>query len=221
MITRRWKKAQEAERKYWQSSIAVWSNENRRRYWQEKLKHGFNIDYDFFRNKNVLEIGCGPSGIIFQITQAKSRVAIEPMDLNNFIDKDWKNAPVVKGFGEELPFNDKSFDIVLCFNALDHSHDPEKIIQEAHRVLLDDGDFLLWIYTLRDECRPLQGILNKLDPPHPNHFTFDEVIAKVNHNSFDIKKKKCDKSTGLPNDTIKKIFGNIMMNTAWVWSKKV
>jgi SAM-dependent methyltransferase len=221
MASHRWDKAQDAEKKYWSSTKDGWSKDNRKFYWQEILYHAFGLDYDFFLNKDVLEIGCGPSGIIFQIDTAKSRVGIEPMDLSGLVEEDWKRAIVKKGVGEELPFDNSSFDIVISFNALDHSLNPERVIRETHRVLRDDGDFLLWIYTLREIYKPLQGILNRLDPPHPHHFTFSEIKAKVSNNSFHIKNGRCEKGTGLRNDTIKNLFGNLMMNRAWIWSKKI
>jgi SAM-dependent methyltransferase len=221
VIRRRWNKAQEAEKKYWRSTKETWLNENRRLYWQGILKQGFGLDYNFFLNKDVLEIGCGPSGIIFQIDTAKYRIGLEPMDLSNLIEENWKRTLVRKGIGEELPFYDDSFDTVISFNALDHSIDPERVIQEIRRVLRDNGDFLLWVYTLRKICKPLQGILNKLDPPHPNHFTFDEIISKISNNSFRIEYRKYEKGTGLKNDTIKRFVGNLMMDSAWIWSKKV
>jgi SAM-dependent methyltransferase len=219
MTSRRWNKAQEAEKKYWRSTRERYD----RLYWQEILHQGYGFDYNFFLNKDVLEIGCGPSGIIFQIDTAKSRIGVEPMDLNNLIDAEdfWKKTIVKKGVGEELPFEDNSFDIVISFNALDHAINPERVIQEAHRVLRDNGNFLLWIYTLREAYRPLQRILNRLDPPHPHHFTFNEIISKVSNNSFHIKNRRHEKGTGLKNDTIKRIFGNLLMSRAWIWSVKV
>jgi SAM-dependent methyltransferase len=219
MTSRRWNKAQEAEKKYWRSTKERYD----RLYWQEILHQGYGLDYNFFLNKDVLEIGCGPSGIIFQIDTAKSRIGVEPMDLNYLIDAEdfWKKTIVKKGVGEELPFEDNSFDIVISFNALDHGVNPERVIWEAHRVLRDNGDFLLWIYTLREIYRPLQRILNRLDPPHPHHFTFNEIISKVSNNSFRIKNRRHEKGTGLKNDTIKRLFGNLLMSRAWIWSVKV
>jgi ubiquinone/menaquinone biosynthesis C-methylase UbiE len=143
------------------------------------------------------------------------------MELDNLVGEDWKKSIVKKGVGEDLPFEDNSFDIVMSFNALDHAINPDGVIRETHRVLRDNGDFLLWIYTLRDMYRPLQRVLNRLDPPHPHHFTYDEIISKVDSNSFRINNRRFEWGTGLKNDTIKKLFGNLMMNTAWIWSKKI
>ena len=42
--------------------------------------------------------------------------------------------PSVLGFGEALPFRDKSFDFVIASHVLEHSADPEKFLSELQRV---------------------------------------------------------------------------------------
>ena len=91
------------------------------------------LDYEFFAGKSVLEVGCGPAGIIFQLHNTKSRVGLEPMDLKDLIIDGKKISIVKKGIGEEMPFENESFDVVLSFNALDHSVNPVKVIQEIQR----------------------------------------------------------------------------------------
>ena len=46
---------------------------------------------------------------------------------------------VVDAFGEELPFPDRSFDIVYSANVLEHTRDPERVLSEAVRVLRVGG----------------------------------------------------------------------------------
>jgi hypothetical protein len=66
MSLERWKRAQESEKRYWLSTKSTVSDQSRKRYFEEKIAHGFSINYEFFADKSVLEIGCGPNGIIFQ-----------------------------------------------------------------------------------------------------------------------------------------------------------
>ena len=42
--------------------------------------------------------------------------------------------PSVLGFGENLPFKDKSFDFVIASHVLEHSANPKKFIEELQRV---------------------------------------------------------------------------------------
>jgi ubiquinone/menaquinone biosynthesis C-methylase UbiE len=220
MNTERWKRAQIAEKKYWLSTSKSWSTEDATWYWQRMLAHGFTLGYEFFAGKSVLEVGCGPAGIIFQLHNTKSRAGLEPMDLKDLIIDGKRISIVKKGIGEEIPFENESFDVVLSFNALDHSVNPLKVIQEIQRVLRKNGDFLLWIYVLRNHYKLLQGLLNKVDSPHPYHFTLSQISRLLGEGSFEIKYTKNEKGTGLPNNTIKKAVANQMMDTLWLWAKK-
>jgi ubiquinone/menaquinone biosynthesis C-methylase UbiE len=46
---------------------------------------------------------------------------------------------ITSAFGENLPFEDNSFDIVYSSNVLEHVQDPERVVQEAIRVLKPGG----------------------------------------------------------------------------------
>lgn len=46
------------------------------------------------------------------------------------------------GYGESLPFRDKSFDIVCCCDVLEHVDDVAQVLREVARTLKPDGVFL-------------------------------------------------------------------------------
>jgi ubiquinone/menaquinone biosynthesis C-methylase UbiE len=105
------------------------------------------------------------------------------MDLEDLVSDRTKRPIVRKRMGEEIPFEDQSFDVVVSFNALDHSADATKVVQEIYRVLRLEGEFLLWIYVLRKSTL-LQGFLNRIDSPHPQHFTRDQLMTMIWENYF-------------------------------------
>jgi ubiquinone/menaquinone biosynthesis C-methylase UbiE len=222
MNNARWERAQIAENKFWFSTKYSWSTEDPYGYWQNMLARGFALDYKFFAAKSVLEVGCGPNGIIFQLANAKSRVGLEPMDLDDLIVDQKKTSIVRKGIGEQIPFDNDSFDAVLSFNALDHSARPMKVLQEIHRVLKKDGDFLLWIYVLRNPYKFLQGLLNQIDNPHPYHFTTNELLIPVKGCPFEIRYRKVDRgtATAMSNNIVKKVVSNHLMDTLWLRAVK-
>jgi ubiquinone/menaquinone biosynthesis C-methylase UbiE len=177
---RRWRKAQKAQRKFWRSRNSM--THVNEKFWSERISHGFDLNYDFFNNKDVLEVGCGATGIIFFLKDTKTKIGIEPMDLNDLIE-DWKRPFVRKGVGEELPFEDRSFDVTICFSVLEHILDPAKLIGEVYRVLRDNGDFLLWFHCLRNQFKYLQPFLNKIDSARPHHFILHEILTLILNNS--------------------------------------
>ena len=88
---------------------------------------------------SVLDLGSGTGAsysdlINFDVT------ALDPdeqmLSLNNFEKK-------IVGKGEELPFNENSFDNVLCCFVWRNVDDTEKALSEVYRVLKPGGKFIL------------------------------------------------------------------------------
>ncbi len=52
---------------------------------------------------------------------------------------------LVRGRGEALPFEDNSFDGVVCCLVIEHTDDPDVVLAEVARVLATGGRFLLLI----------------------------------------------------------------------------
>ena len=99
---------------------------------------------------SVLDLGSGTGAsysdlINFDVT------ALDPdeqmLSLNNFEKK-------VVGKGEELPFNENSFDNVLCCFVWRNVDDTEKTLSEVYRVLKPGGKFILL-----DMTRPKNSFL--------------------------------------------------------------
>jgi ubiquinone/menaquinone biosynthesis C-methylase UbiE len=225
----RWRKAQEAQKKFWQSRNSM--THVNEKFWNERISHGFDLNYDFFNNKDILEVGCGATGIIFFLKNAKTRIGIEPMDVNDLIE-DWKRPFIRKGVGEELPFEDSSFDVAICFSVLEHILDLAKIIGEVYRVLRDNGDFLLWFHCLRNQFKYLQPFLNKIDSARPHHFMLYEILTLIlnnNNKSFKIIKQNVFRGLGLPLNQyfpttqarIRNLIGTCMMDDVWLWLRKM
>ena len=51
----------------------------------------------------------------------------------------------VKGVGEQLPFRDGSFKVVVSEDSLEHLQDPNIAVREVRRVITEDGTFVIWV----------------------------------------------------------------------------
>ena len=116
----------------------------------------------------------------------------------------------VEGFGEELPYQDSSYDMVMIAAALDHCADPARVLKECHRVLRDDGHLLIIQGFDPDEgemARTGLGLGSRLkrvlsDPrrlhrairqrifhrgdPHIHHFSRSKLVALIAASGFSV-----------------------------------
>jgi ubiquinone/menaquinone biosynthesis C-methylase UbiE len=110
--------------------------------------------FDRFRGKKVLEIGCGiaTDGLEF----AKNGAAYTGVDLTPRAIEMARKRFALFGFPgrfevanaeESLPFPDESFDHVYSFGVIHHSPSPEKIVAQIHRVLRPGGTFTVMLYN--------------------------------------------------------------------------
>lgn len=173
-LLKRWIIAQEAERQSWSDPAGALKDPVG---WMSFVKTNFGLDPRFFEEKVILEIGCGPYGVIHFANWGEGfKVGLDPEPHKSI----WKNhaiqIPLVIAVGEFLPLCDNEVDVVICFNVLDHVFIPKKLIDEVARVLKRKGKLLLWVVTLGNFLKGLSAILNKIDKPHPYHLTLQEII---------------------------------------------
>ncbi len=89
---------------------------------------------------HVLEVGSGAHGVIFFFGSANS-VGVDPLaEHYSALFPAWQSrARTIAAYGENLPFENGSFDVVLSDNVVDHAERPATIIAEMVRVLAPSG----------------------------------------------------------------------------------
>ena len=98
----------------------------------------------------VLDIGCGPLGCPFYLSGLDRRRlwGVEPI-----VQRVAPLIPVVRGIGECLPWEDRSFDAVISATSIDHALSLERSLAEIARVLTEGGLLLMWIGSVPNAPR--------------------------------------------------------------------
>ncbi|HEV7889377.1 MAG TPA: class I SAM-dependent methyltransferase [Pyrinomonadaceae bacterium] len=88
----------------------------------------------------VLEVGSGAHGIVFYFGTSNA-VGVDPLacDYAALFPAWQRRVRTIAAAGEQLPFADASFDVVLCDNVVDHAEDPARIVRELARVVAPGG----------------------------------------------------------------------------------
>jgi ubiquinone/menaquinone biosynthesis C-methylase UbiE len=104
----------------------------------------FSLDKAYYRDKKLLDIGCGPRGSLEWATHARMRVGLDPLaEAYRHLGTERHAMQYVASGAEHIPFPDAFFDVVCSFNSLDHVDDLEKVIGEISRVIGANGLLLL------------------------------------------------------------------------------
>lgn len=123
----------------------------------------------------IIDVGCGDKPYLRLFHgYAKKYIGVDIMDSADVI------APA-----EKLPLKNEKFDLALCFQVLEHSENPDKVVSEMKRVLAKGGYMIatthgIWNYHPfpHDYYRWTHEGLEKLFE------RFSQVKARANLNSY-------------------------------------
>jgi SAM-dependent methyltransferase len=92
-----------------------------------------------------------------------------------------RNVLFVRAALEDLPFPDRSFDVVLCRFVVHHLADPAPALAELRRVCRDDGRVVVAdLVALDDAVAPVHNALERArDPSHTTALTESALVAAV------------------------------------------
>jgi SAM-dependent methyltransferase len=172
----------------------------------------------------ALEVGSGAHGLVF-FFGLKNGVGVDPLaDEYAKLFPEWqRNARTVNAFGEALPFEDASFDLVLSDNCVDHARDPRAILREIARVLAPGGLFYFTVHIhhpVYAVVSRLHGAWNAVGVPfeiqpfadHTVHLTltearalFDGLPFRILREVTDIAQTKADARRTPPRNTLDRL----------------
>ena len=90
------------------------------------------------RPRRVLEVGCGEGIVLAQLAARLPGTRFDGLELDERSLEEARarcpGARFVRGDACELPFGDRSFDLVVCLEVLEHLPEPSQALRELRRV---------------------------------------------------------------------------------------
>ena len=134
-------------------------------YWEEYRYLDILRTLDIER---ALDVGSGIStGLRF--LDCETAIAMDPLMpwYQNLCD--YPGIESIRGDGEDIPYDDGLFDLVLCTNVLDHTRDPVRVMDEILRVTAPNGHIMVSVDVWGEANTEIR------DPAHPHRMTLGDV----------------------------------------------
>ena len=127
--------------------------------------------------RDLLDVGCGTGPMIELLSKEYPDIRLTGLDITpGMIEaaqaKGIPNATFVVGDSEDLPFEDGSFDAVICTNSFHHYPNPQAFFDGVKRVLRPGGRLVLRDYTSADW---IVWLMNHVEMPLANLFGHGDV----------------------------------------------
>lgn len=139
-------------------------------------------------NGKILDVGCGNGNLFTFLSDEKYE--LYGIDFSENMIREAKNnckqkAEFFVADAENLPFNDNTFDIVVCNASFHHYIHPNTVLEEMHRVLKDGGKLLIGDPYMPTIVRPVVNLFTKFSDSGDYHFYgLDEMKKLFRKNGF-------------------------------------
>ena len=159
-------------------------------YHFEKLHHLLRlVDFSAWRDKDVLDVGCGAGVEVVRFGAAGARVvgvdtaaSAVALSRQNAMQQAVP-ARLAVADGEALPFADASFDYVFAHGVIQYAASDRAVVAEVHRVLRPGGTALFQVYNriswLHALSKVMKTPLEHEDAPVLRRYSIGEFRALV------------------------------------------
>ena len=140
----------------------------------------YPLDKNFFKNKVVLDAGCG-IGIPTYCMHKLGAKEIYSFDISKSVDIAKNNVKNNNGLFiqadiHKMPFSEKSFDIVVCVAVLQHVSNKKEAVTKLIKLVKPKGTLILWVYGregsgfVRFVVEPLRKVITRNLPIAITHY---------------------------------------------------
>jgi 2-polyprenyl-3-methyl-5-hydroxy-6-metoxy-1,4-benzoquinol methylase len=183
-MARNWKEAQGNEKEFWDSVLLHQSDElyipPTRDFlidYAKKYLDNFLIDVSTLECKQVIDLGCGPFGIVsglFYLTKNVKIYGVDPLvdEYKKYGYYPQDNRVILKAVkGEDLCKENLKFDVVFSRNVFDHVEEPHLFAQNCRDICNSDGEVYLSFNIIFNFWTSFKMLMPYIDKNHPHHFT--------------------------------------------------
>jgi len=159
------------------------------KYWHSQKINTLQKLIAFQKFKKILDVGCAGGYMANKVNYIFPKSKITGIDVYkesiDYAKKKYPNINFIVADAHKLPFKDNTFDMVICYETIEHVVNPKKVLAEIKRVMKKNGKALV----VMDSGSPLfrgvwyvwentKGKVWKGAHLHPFHHTELEKVIK-------------------------------------------
>jgi ubiquinone/menaquinone biosynthesis C-methylase UbiE len=153
-----------------------------------------------YESGKILDVGCGNGNLFTMLPEGKYE--LHGVDFSeNMITEARRNCQSRASFSvadaERLPFDDDTFDIIVCNASFHHYIHPNAVLEEMHRVLKDGGKVLIGDPYIPTGIRGVMNLFLRFSDSGDYHvYGFGEMENLFSENGFaPVSSRKTGKRT--------------------------
>jgi SAM-dependent methyltransferase len=154
----------------------------------ERWRKQCNVISRYKQSGDILDIGCSSGGFLGTLKGRSWRLyGIEIAETMAARARAKTGAQVFVGDAVTAPFASESFDVVTCFDVLEHVYDPLGLLKKAHEWLKPEGIFYTMLPNINSwEARMLGSYWYGLElPRHLFHFSPESLRFSMESVGFE------------------------------------
>jgi ubiquinone/menaquinone biosynthesis C-methylase UbiE len=110
-------------------------------YIDDRIKKSMKL-CDKRPDAKYLDIGCSNGRVALEIAKAIGTTDIHGIDVANLADANQRGVKAIYAdlnTDDKLPYEDNSFDVITCFDTIEHVYNTDHVVREMKRILKPDG----------------------------------------------------------------------------------
>ncbi|HEY2963049.1 MAG TPA: class I SAM-dependent methyltransferase [Pyrinomonadaceae bacterium] len=135
------------------------------------------------RRPRILDVGCGTGANLLMLSRYGDAEGVDVSEDALAFCRERGLADVRQGAGEELPYDDNTFDLVTAFDVVEHMDDDLAGLSEMYRVLRPGGHVLLFVPTFMF----LWGLQDEVSN-HRRRYRLPELRRVLEQAGFEIER---------------------------------